>query len=209
LDENPATEPAAVVENETFHTPSAKQAAIKFMTQYRESVARLSDSQLFAIEAQTEDPSEIARMADVPVTEVMMRLAFRAPGQGRAEFGYVVADASGALLLKRPITGFAMPSLGQACPLWPLFKSLSRPLVPIREPVIQIGRDSVAMASFAIALPVETYGYGEEPRYHAHMLVKAADTDQVDPQSVGVNCRICSVADCQARREASILSDGF
>ena len=209
LDEDADVEPATLLEHETFHTPSAQQSVLNFLTQYQQSVNRLSEEQLVEFESSSKDPVEIARLADIPVTEVMMRLAFRSPAQNRAEYGYVIADASGALLLKRPVSGFAMPSVGQACPLWPLFKSLSRPLVPIREPVKQIGRDAVDLESFSISLPVDSHAFGDEPRYHAHMLVKAANSVTTKPQSVGVNCRICAVPDCLARREASILSDGF
>lgn len=209
LEANAATNPEDVLDGAALQTPSAKQAAQLFLANYQACVERLPNGQLAELEAVTNDPAEMARLANVPVTDVMLRLAFRPSAQGDTEYGYVISDASGALLLKRPINGFAMPSLGQACPLWPLFKALTRPLVPIREAIKQVGRDATDLVSYAIALPVDGSISGAEPRYQAHMLIKNAVSGESNPQSVGVNCRICTISDCPARREASILSDGF
>lgn len=209
LDQDPTADPKAILSAEVFQTPSAQQAAAQFIKRYQASVERLPEDTLEEIEMRSSDPAEMAGLANVPITDVMMRLAFRPLSQGKPEYGYVIADASGALLLKRPVAGFAMPSLGQACPLWPLFKALTRPLSPLREPIRQLGRDATDMESFAIALPVDRADFGNEPRYHTHMLIRSGEAEPANPHPVGVNCRICAVSDCPARREASILSDGF
>ena len=60
---------------------------------------------------------------------VLRRLALR-PDAPPA--GLVVCDGSGTLVFRRQIDGFPLPRFGAACPLWPLYQALARPMTPIR-----------------------------------------------------------------------------
>ena len=119
----------------------------------------------------------------------------------------VVTDAETG----RPIEGFALPRFGAACPHWPLYRALARPMVPIRARIAQPGRGDATggrvFTAYAVALPTGQPGLGREPLYEAHMLI-LPDVPGGDITPVGATCRICPVGDCEARREPSIMAEG-
>jgi XRE family transcriptional regulator, fatty acid utilization regulator len=151
---------------------------------------------------------------------VMRRLASLPALADRAhpQIGLVSCDASGTLLLRRPLDGFAMPRFGAACPRWPLFAALSRPMTPIRQTLRHSGRRGRLFRAYAIAQPVGQPDYNAEPVFTAHMMILPLSRDGSAPDTrqgaetareVGVTCRICPATDCAERREPSILTDGF
>lgn len=158
------------------------------------------------------DPLALARRFGVELPVVFRRLAALPEGALAQEVGLVVCDASGSTLFRKPVSGFAMPRYGESCPLWPVFSALSRPMSPIRRRVVQQGRAVTEFDCYAVAWPSETPGFDLDPVYHSIMLilpVPAEDTGKIAAQPVGSSCRVCSRQDCPARREPSILSQGF
>lgn len=198
---------------------SARQIAAKYLACYAEDAAlmplpqieRLLDAQGADREnEQGTEPLQIAQQLGVPLAAVLRRLA-TLPDLG---FGLVVCDASGTLLLRKQVEGFAVPRFGAACPLWTLFAALSRPMIPLAERVAQPGRggeDSV-FATYAVAQPVMTGGYGMEPLYEATMLIvpqrggTGPRAAYANTKPIGASCRICPRAGCAARRESSIVA---
>lgn len=165
-----------------------------------------------ALDASDPDPLALAAAFSVDLVTVLRRLAFLPEGTLARPAGLVICDASGSVLFYKPAPGFALPRHGEACPLWPLFTALNRPLVPIRKRVVQLGRTAAQFECFAIASPQPAEAFGTEPVYRSVMLVLPVE-DTVRPTEnaaqVGVSCRICPKRDCGARREPSILSEGF
>ncbi len=165
-----------------------------------------------ALDTTDPDPLALAAAFSVDLVTVLRRLAFLPEGTLARPAGLVICDASGSVLFYKPAPGFALPRHGEACPLWPLFTALNRPLVPIRKRVVQLGRTAAQFECFAIASPQPAEAFGAEPVYRSVMLVLPVE-DTVRPTEnaaqVGVSCRICPKRDCGARREPSILSEGF
>ena len=165
-----------------------------------------------ALDVTNPDPLALAAGFSVDLATVLRRLAFLPEGALPRPAGLVICDASGSVLFCKPTPGFALPRHGEACPLWPLFTALNRPLVPIRKRVVQLGRTAAEFECFAIAWPQPVEAFGDEPVYRSVMLVlPAEDTVQLVETSarVGASCRICPNRDCNARREPSILGEGF
>lgn len=157
------------------------------------------------------DPVALARQFHADLAMVFRRIASMPETVlGRAA-GLVVCDASGSILLRKQISGFAMPRHGQSCPLWPLYAALSRPMTPIRQRVAQPGRTAGEFDCLAVAWPQLVPDFETDPVYRSVMLILPADAGgSAGPaRPVGSSCRICPRGDCQARREASILSEGF
>lgn len=179
----------------------------EYLAQAAQDRAQLPDDMLAQALRQSDDPVVLAGILSVPLPVLFRRLAFRPLAPGEANFGYVCVDAAGALLLKKPVDGFQLPSLGGACPLWPVFAALSQPMVPLQMPLAQHGADRTGLMAYAIAAPVEAGGLDRAPRFQAHMLLRPAKVEA--PHKVGVNCRICPARDCEARRERAIISDSF
>jgi len=156
------------------------------------------------------DPVALANRFGTDLPSVFRRLAAMPEKDMPGEVGLVICDASGSILFRKPVTGFALPRSGASCPLWPLFGALSRPMVPIRRKVSQLGRSMARFDCLAVAWPQGAPAFDRDPQYRSVMLILPADDDKEDDvQPVGSTCRVCPRHDCRARREPSILSEGF
>ncbi|MDQ2091390.1 XRE family transcriptional regulator [Marimonas arenosa] len=153
------------------------------------------------------DPLALAARFGVDLATAMRRIA-SLPGRVA---GLVSCDGSGTITFRRPVEGFALPRFGAACPVWPLFRALSRPQVPLFERLVQPGRgeagEEPGFAAYAIAQPRGAPGLNREPLYEAHMLILPQEGSE-PATPVGASCRVCSVRDCAARREPSIMGEG-
>ncbi len=158
------------------------------------------------------DPVDLARQFNSDLPSVFRRMAAMPENVLPGEVGLVIADASGSILFRKPVTGFALPRFGASCPLWPLFGALTRPMVAIRRVVSQLGRSVVRFECMAVATPQGTPGFEVDPQYQSVMLIRTLGNDEEvtgDVQQVGSTCRVCPRSDCSARREPSILNEGF
>lgn len=181
----------------------------QFLMRHRSIVETIPSKLLEQAEAQTDDPAEMATICQVSIPDIFHRLAFRPVQSGDAQYGYLSSDMAGAFLSKRSVEGFSLPRLGVGCTLWPMYAALAQPNVPVVDIIKQAGRGAEPMMAYAIAVPETPQSFSQKPRYVAHMLLKQIVSSDADPKLVGVNCRICPIEKCSARREASILSNGF
>ena len=151
------------------------------------------------------DPMLVARRFGVGVLSVFRRIAL-APG---AQAGLVVCDGSGTLVFRKPPQGFVLPRFGAACPLWPLFEALGRPMRPVEAVVEPAGRGRRRFRARAFCEPRHPEGFSGPELREAGMLIEPiASEPGVEPLSVGTSCRICPRPACPARREPTILIEG-
>ena len=158
------------------------------------------------------DPAVLAAELRADLPAVMRRLAAMSDEHMPGGAGLVIVDAAGSILFRKPVAGFALPRFGAPCPLWPLFLALSRPLVQVRRRITQVGRGTAHFDCLALAWPQGTTGYSDHPLYHAIMLVLPVRPSEAERDSllqVGSTCRVCPRPACPARREPSILREGF
>lgn len=158
------------------------------------------------------DPIALAETFGADLSAVFRRLSAMPDGVLSGDVGLVVCDSSGSILFRKQVEGFALPRFGASCPLWPVFTALSRPMMPIRRRVSQLGRSAMLFDCMAIAQPVGTPLFDENPLYQSTMLILPVSGDAEDKtavQPVGSSCRVCPRSECHARREPSILSEGF
>lgn len=218
-----------VDQDEALQSTSARAQARLYLERYRADAERLPMAALQAAQVAAPvpemavDPLYLAAQLAVDQATVMRRLASLSDGDekdggAKTPVGLVSCDASGTLLLRRPLEGFAMPRFGAACPRWPLFAALSRPMTPIRQTLRHSGRHGRLFRAYAIAQPVGQPDYNAEPVFTAHMMILPLSRGGAEPdlaeqagtaREVGVSCRICPATDCAGRREPSILTDGF
>lgn len=163
------------------------------------------------IAAQGDDPMSLARAFGVEVLAVFRRLACR-PG---ATGGLVICDASGTLLFRKPVEGFVLPRFGAACPLWPLYTALSRPMVPVEAVAELPGLSAARYHIRAFCAPAFPEGFGGVETRQAAMLIapsapKALGKGEPKGEAslkLGSSCRICPRGACVARREPSIMAE--
>jgi predicted transcriptional regulator len=148
------------------------------------------------------DPVLLADQFGVDVIVLFRRLAL-VPG---ARWGVVICDGSGTITFRREVPGFALPRFGAACPLWPLYTALGRPMVPVQARLDMWGRVTRRFRALAFCAPRHPQGFGGPQLSEAAMLILPEDRGGDGPAlAVGTSCRICGVAGCPARREPSIL----
>lgn len=152
------------------------------------------------------DPVRLAARFGCDVLTAFRRIALR-PG---AEAGLVLCDASGTLTFRKPITGFALPRFGAACPLWPLFTALTRPMTPIETLIETAGPQPQRFRIRAFCQPRFPAGFrGPELREAAMLILpepRTTDPRGTEALAIGSTCRICQRDACPARREPSILA---
>lgn len=153
------------------------------------------------------DPVILSERLGADPACVMRRLAVMPPEVLPDPVALALCDASGVLIHRKPRPDFPMPRFGAACPLWPLYRALSRPFVVVSQPLSEPDRPASLWAD-AIALPIQRPGMSRDPVFEAHMLVRPMPDpppQTLPAQEVGVDCRICTRKACEARREPSIL----
>ncbi len=154
-----------------------------------------------ALAARGPDPMALAEDFAVSPLAVMRRLAMGAELQA----GLVSCDASGTLTFRKPATGFPLPRFGSACPLWPLYAALGRPMQPFEARVQMAGQGDRRHRVIAWAETRHPQGLRGPELREASMLI-LPDDGAGPTLRIGSSCRVCSRGDCPARREPSILA---
>ena len=193
-------------------SPAARQIVQVILRRYVGDAAAMPLGEMRDIVSKVGlDPLAIARRFDVTLSAALRRLAAMPTDLVETEIGLVVCDASGSILFRKPTAGFALPRFGESCPLWPLYAALSRPVTPLRQCVAQPGRENAVFDCIAVSEPVGPASYNRDAVYRSTMLILPVGPGAEGelPVPVGVSCRICPRATCSARREPSILGEGF
>lgn len=189
---------------------AARAAALNTCKQLRADARRMPRAAV--AEALAEfgmDPTALARRFRVPMGVVFRRIAILSDDLLPDPIGLVMCDSSGTLMLRKPVEGFPLPQFSAACPKWPLFQALTRPLQPILRAVEVTGRDARQFQCYAIAETVGTVEFHKDPLYRAFMMVVPASSGLENLREVGSTCRVCPSVDCLGRREPSILVEGI
>ena len=211
LEERRLTPEQIVRDRDALTTDAARSIAVEALRQYASDAAALPLADMVAaVKTQGLDPAGLAAQFGVPLQMMMRRIAAMPDSVLGTEVGLVVCDTSGSIIFRKQVTGFALPRFGASCPLWPVFTALTRPQVPLRRTVAQIGRTTACFECFAVAHPRTRPAFDEDPLYLSTMLIVpvAQPTDREVPQ-VGSTCRVCPRTDCAARREPSVLNEEF
>ncbi|WP_371157317.1 short-chain fatty acyl-CoA regulator family protein [Jannaschia sp. 2305UL9-9] len=173
--------------------PQARAMAAALLQGDAEDAARLPLDVVTA----TPEPDALLPLVAGEAAVVLRRL-----GVVDAARGLVVADASGAMIRRKPVAGFALPVIGAGCPLWPLYEALSQPGRPLVR-VIEMP-DGAQWVAHAVADLRQASAFGAAQGLHATMLLtRAVRSGSATP--VGPGCRVCPREGCAARREPSIL----
>ncbi len=207
---------------------AAKDMARRHIERARRDVAHMPLAEMRDAAHDTGlDPAAIAMKFGVDLAGVFRRLAALPAETLGGPVGLVSCDASGTLTFRKPVEGFAVPRYSAACPLWPLYQALTRPMAPVRQVVEMAGRTSQLFLTFSICQPAQLAGFGGPQVLEAQMLVLPLETvaafaegqgatsepgasvlseaEQATALPIGTSCRICPRAGCAARREPSIM----
>lgn len=202
-------------------SPAARSLASAWLSRAQaDAIAMPIEDVEAVLEAAGPDPAALAQRTGADLAAAMRRLATMPPSEGRAALGLVTCDGSGTLTFRKPLDGFAPPRFGAACPLWPLYQALLRPLAPVRRVIEQMGQPPRQFLAYAVCQPVGHSGFDAPELVEATMLFVPMDAAVASGSDgaganiskiagnvveVGTNCRVCTRAQCPARREPSLL----
>ena len=208
----PAIEPL-IASEPRLKSPQAKAMAREHLRGYLNDATRIPlHVAAEAVAKHGLDPLAIARELDIDLATTLRRLASMPEALLPGPVGLAICDASGAFIMRKQVEGFSLLRHGTACPLWPLFQSLTQPLRPMRRLLQQNSRDRQAVLTFTIAAPVAEAGFEEDLMLRAHMLIVPQTRASADkmPESairrVGLTCHTCNIEQCRSRRVPSILA---
>lgn len=154
------------------------------------------------------DPAALARRAGCSFEAAMRRLASLPADKGRPPIGMARCDGSGALTFRKPIDGFALPRFGTGCPRWPLYQSMLRPMVPIRQIFALEGQSSRRFLAFAICVTSGGVAFEGPEIVEASMIIVGVDHAgpagaPLDDRAaalipdIGLACRVCAHTGCE------------
>lgn len=188
----------------TLASGAARLLARKWVAQAAEDARHLPLAAFEAALVEEDDPLLLAQRFGCDVLRVFRRLAFRPD----APWGLVLCDGSGALIMRKPVDGFALPRQGSACPLWPLYAALSCPARPVAALAEMPGLSPQRFDLRAFCALSYPQGFaGPQVRDAAMLIAPARPGQGGQPLAVGSSCRICPRPGCPARREPSIIAE--
>lgn len=201
---------AFVAQQPQLTTQDARDAAVGVLKQLRSDARKMPRAEVEEVLREHGlDLPVIARRFRVPMTTVFRRISILSEDLLPDPVGLIMCDNSGTLMIRKTVEGFPVPRFSAACPKWPLFQALVRPLHPIRRAVTVTGREAKSFDCYAVAEAVQTVSFNEDPLYRASMLVVPTEAADENAKEVGSTCRVCPSVDCVGRREPSILVDGI
>jgi predicted transcriptional regulator len=120
-------------------------------------------------------------------------------------------DGSGAVTFRKQLSTLSLPRFGSACPLWPIYRSLSQPLQPIKAFINTPTGErflTYSLAQYAdqnhIGLPGRTTAVMIfTPDYE--MFMSKPEIIMQPNLAVGLQCSVCPRDNCAARRAKYLL----
>ncbi len=189
----------------TLTSQAAKTTASAFLEQARREAELLPLTEFIDIAKQVDfAPDKLARRFDTDIATIFRRLAFLPLREGLPQFGLVSCDISGAVTLRKPLPGFALPRYGAACPLWPLYQSIAQPGLALQFTLEMPGGGM--FRAYACCQRLAVAGFNQPQILQANMLLREIEPRGDVAVPVGPTCRICPRQNCLARREPTILA---
>ncbi|MEH6361615.1 MAG: short-chain fatty acyl-CoA regulator family protein, partial [Amylibacter sp.] len=157
------------------------------------------------------DPIILSQKLNVPLSVVLRRLAHLPKHEDIPRFGMMECDGSGAVIFRKQLPTLALPRYGSACPLWPIYRSLSQPLQPIKAFINTPTGErflTYSLAQYAdqniVGLPSRTTAIMVFTPDYEMFLTKPEIALQPN-LAVGLQCSVCPRINCEARRAKYLL----
>lgn len=192
---------------DALQAPATQRLARSYLERYAADVATLPKTEVTDHIANGGTAAALAQQTGAPLPVVFRRYAslgsLSAP-KGES-YGLVACDASGTLTFRKPLPGFDLPRYSAACPFWPLFAALQRPMTPLASTLVMSGRDETRFKVQAFAELRYPAGFDGPGITEAWMLIEPRMMGEEAATRVGTSCRICPEESCVARREPSVF----
>jgi hypothetical protein len=169
------------------------------------------DTFLKTAKQQSYNPIALSQKLGVSLNVVLRRLAFLPKHDDIPRFGILECDGSGAVIFRKQLPTLSLPRYGSACPLWPIYRSLSQPLQPIKAFINTPTGER--FLTYSISRYVDQNNIGLPSRTNAimvftpdyEMFLSKPEIAQQTNLAVGLQCSVCPRDNCAARRAKYLL----
>ncbi len=157
------------------------------------------------------NPTSLSQKLNIPLTFILKRLAHMPHEDNIPQFGIIECDGSGAVIFRKKLPTLSLPRYSSACPLWPIYRSLSQPTLPIQAFINTPTGERFLTFSLAQYEEQNTFGL---PARTSAVMAFTPDYDMLltKPQiaaqtnlAVGLQCSVCPRDNCAARRSKYLL----
>lgn len=189
-----------------------EQEAIDVLTRYSVIAQKLPiEAFLQSAELLKYDPIALSQHLNISLVDVLRRLAHLPKQDNIPRFGLMECDGSGAVIYRKQLSTLSLPRYGSACPLWPIYRSLSQPLSPIKAFINTPTGERFLTYSIAeyteqnnVGLPARTTAImAFTPDYE--MILTKPEISVQPNLAVGLQCSVCPRDKCIARRAKYLL----
>ncbi len=157
------------------------------------------------------NPIALSQRLNVPLSVVLQRFAHLPKHDNIPRFGIMECDGSGAVIFRKQLPTLSLPRYGSACPLWPIYRSLSQPLQPIKAFINTPTGER--FLTYSLARYVDHNNVGLPSRTNAimvftpdyEMFLTKHEIAQQTNMAVGLQCSVCPRNNCEARRAKYLL----
>ena len=187
-----------------MNTASARSRARKLLEDYAEDASATGPGFSLLAKQMGYDLDLLIAETGLAADTICRRLT--ALSEDHPQFGYVVANAAGSILDRRPIDGFHPARSAGFCPLWALARAVQTPGRAIRQ--LAGFPNGQRFVFIARARPTGAARFGTSQHYLTDMLVLSEDhasqtVYRPEPKSaadpVGLSCPICPRETCEHR----------
>ncbi len=210
--ENAEITPEQLAASIGLNNEDEQDLAIKAFEKYQTMAEALPISQFLKEAAKLRyNPLKLAEQFQTDLPTTLERLAHMPDEDHLPKFGILECDGSGSVLYRKQLPTLSLPKYSSACPLWPLYRSMSQPMQPICA--LFDMPTGERFLSYSIATFAEHGSFNMPGRLKATMLftqdyqkILGKNTIASLPHlSVGLQCSVCPRNKCEARRSTYIL----
>ncbi len=197
----------------TLNIPSSEQPeTLAILERYTEITQILPIQTFLPIAKKLQfDPIILSQELNIPLALILKRLAHMPRGDDIPRFGIMECDGSGAVIFRKKLPTLSLPRFSSACPLWPIYRSLTQPYLPIKAFINTPTGERFLTYSLAqyeepniIGLPARASAVMAFTPDYGMLLTKPQIASQPN-LAVGLQCPVCPRDNCTARRSKYLL----
>ncbi|KAB7614703.1 helix-turn-helix domain-containing protein [Amylibacter sp. SFDW26] len=204
---------SAQVYMDTLSIPDEEQPeTLKTLERYTEITKMLPIQAFLPIAQKLQfNPIALSQDLNIPLTLILKRLAHMPRADDIPRFGIMECDGSGAVIFRKKLPTLSLPRFSGACPLWPIYRSLSQPYQPIKAFINTPTGErflTYSLAQYdepnAIGMPARASAVMAFTPDYDMLLTKPQIASQPN-LAVGLQCPVCPRDNCAARRSKYLL----
>lgn len=156
----------------TSLSPAGRMRTLAHLKRYKGDAMRMPLAELTDLVLKSGmDPSALIERFGVDFPAALRRLASLPQSIAKQPTGLFICDGTAALRFRKPIEGFSLPRAGMASTSWPIYRSLSQPMTPMRQTITSPGSLNERFQTYSFCHLSAPKDFESAPEFEATMLV--------------------------------------